>query len=386
MSATIEQLLYEEESSTLDFKEEQYPFDKAADVQKGELLKDILAFANAWRRSDAFILIGVEEVKGGKSRVIGISEHLDDARLQQFVNTKTQRPITFEYKGLLLEGRKIGVIRIPVQIRPIYLKKDYGGLKGKEVYIRRGSSTAVAEPDEIAKMGEAKQEIYKIEPEIKIEFAESEKRLRLGSDLEISITMLLVPKKEEIPDYEEKTFGYNYPRISIGGPNNDFYRELAEYYYWREICGPFAFYIENVSGSPALGVKVELSAPINERYGFLKKSEIPREPSRSYYPDFRGNMVAEQLIKPDTKITKAIDKWLIEIEIPRLQPRSSYCSTENVYFFSLENLTVNLEVAIYSDNLPVPIKSRLSIRTILLERPGDLSTLLRMYMETPNRS
>ena len=46
----IEQLLYENESSTLDFKEKQYLFYSADDNAKSELLKDILAFANAWRR------------------------------------------------------------------------------------------------------------------------------------------------------------------------------------------------------------------------------------------------------------------------------------------------------------------------------------------------
>jgi hypothetical protein len=33
----------------------------------------------AWRRTDAFISIGAEEVKGGRSRIRGITEHIDDA-------------------------------------------------------------------------------------------------------------------------------------------------------------------------------------------------------------------------------------------------------------------------------------------------------------------
>jgi predicted HTH transcriptional regulator len=67
----MEELLNEEEGSTLDFKLEQYPFQKASDEEKSELLKDILAFSNAWRRADAYILIGVQEVKGGRSIVKG---------------------------------------------------------------------------------------------------------------------------------------------------------------------------------------------------------------------------------------------------------------------------------------------------------------------------
>ena len=68
----FERLLFEEEGTTIDFKKEQYRFVKATDEEKSELLKDILGFANAWRRSATYILIGVEDVRGGKSNVVGI--------------------------------------------------------------------------------------------------------------------------------------------------------------------------------------------------------------------------------------------------------------------------------------------------------------------------
>jgi predicted HTH transcriptional regulator len=55
----LDALLSEDEGTALDFKRDQYPFEDATDEQKSEFLKDILAFANAWRRSNAYILIGV---------------------------------------------------------------------------------------------------------------------------------------------------------------------------------------------------------------------------------------------------------------------------------------------------------------------------------------
>jgi hypothetical protein len=69
--ALFEQLLSEEEGSALDFKREQYRFARATDEAKSEVLKDLLGFANAWRRSEAFILIGVEDVRGGRGNVVG---------------------------------------------------------------------------------------------------------------------------------------------------------------------------------------------------------------------------------------------------------------------------------------------------------------------------
>ena len=132
MDATVlEQLLYEGESATLDFKVAQYRFSQASEEEKSELLKDVIGFANAWRRSDAYILIGVREVKGGRSDVVGIpdSDQLDDHSLQQFINNLTNRPLRFHYEAFGFEGKKIGIIHIDDQVRPIYLKRDYGKLK-----------------------------------------------------------------------------------------------------------------------------------------------------------------------------------------------------------------------------------------------------------------
>ena len=86
------ELLYRGESESLDFKSEQYVFVGASEEAKAELLKDILAFANAWRNDPAYILIGVQETPSRKANATGISpaDHIDDATLQQFVNGKTK--------------------------------------------------------------------------------------------------------------------------------------------------------------------------------------------------------------------------------------------------------------------------------------------------------
>ena len=60
-----QQLCLEGESSHLDYKREQYVFVKAQDSEKEELLKDILAMANAFRSQVAYILIGVEQQQDG---------------------------------------------------------------------------------------------------------------------------------------------------------------------------------------------------------------------------------------------------------------------------------------------------------------------------------
>jgi hypothetical protein len=152
-TSLFESLLHEEEGTSLDFKRDQYSFVGSTDDIKSELLKDVLAFANAWRRTDAYILIGVEEVKGGRSKVRGVSQQLNDNDLQQFVNSKTQQPIGFSYEAFSSEGVPVGIIQVFVQDRPFFLKTQYGRVQANTVYLRRGSSTDIALPDEVALMG-----------------------------------------------------------------------------------------------------------------------------------------------------------------------------------------------------------------------------------------
>lgn len=157
LTDTIEALLWEDESTTLDFKAAQYPFAGATDDQKGEIIKDLLAFANAFRRDDAYILLGVHDQQGGRATITGVSNHLEDASLQQLVNKKTNRTLEFSYHALTIDSQQIGAIRIPRQLRPTYLKQDFGELQARTVYLRHGSSTSIASPEEIARMGADQQ-------------------------------------------------------------------------------------------------------------------------------------------------------------------------------------------------------------------------------------
>lgn len=153
IDSLIDTLLNQDEGVTLDFKEKQYEFHGATADKKSELLKDILSFANASRLTNAYILSGVREIKGHRAQVLGVSIHFDDAQLQQFVNSKLNRPLTFSYHTREFEGKMMDAIKIPIQNRPFYLRKKFGKLEANVVYIRRGTSTDVASCDEIASIG-----------------------------------------------------------------------------------------------------------------------------------------------------------------------------------------------------------------------------------------
>src|SRR5438132_916164 len=132
----LERLLHESECTYLDFKRDHYPFPSGNEEIKSELLKDILALANAEKQEDGYLLIGVEEVRGGRATVRGVTAHLNDHDLQQFASGKVNRPITLSYEVVPCDGVHIGVIHIPAQERFFFLKNDFGKLRRNLIYYR----------------------------------------------------------------------------------------------------------------------------------------------------------------------------------------------------------------------------------------------------------
>ena len=148
------------ESETVDFKREQYKFIKAANEDKSELLKDIISMANVRKSNSAYILIGIEELPNKEGRIVGVgeSELLEDADLHQFVNQKTNKRIPFSVYVVAsgIAGKDyVQVIEIAQcnHDRPFYLSKQFGGLRAEAVYMRDGTTTVIATPDQVKEMG-----------------------------------------------------------------------------------------------------------------------------------------------------------------------------------------------------------------------------------------
>jgi hypothetical protein len=352
----IEELLNEDESPSLDFKQMQYPFVRADDNQKSELLKDILAFANAWRRADAYILIGVEEVKGRRSKVVGIANHLDEASLQQFVNGKTNRPIDFSYHAFPFEGRQLGIIRIPVQERPFFLTEKYGRLAANTVYIRRGSSTDCADPDEVARMG-AKATVSRQVPVIELEFADVGEHARLGNSPTLELEILSLPDISQIPIAGRGTIVTSITEMV----NPDYYREFARYLLITRFLRPVGFALKNVGASVALNAKVEVIIPKKENLVVLDLSDYPDPPQYSGIPVGPvGNLRRALIDKNITTVSEREAGWEISAKIGSIQPKADAWS-EEFYVGSMTPCSIDLEALIYADNLPDPLTVPLTL-------------------------
>lgn len=356
----FERLLYEEESPTLDFKREQYRFSKASDDEKSELLKDILGFANAWRRSEAYILIGVEDVRGGRSNVLGLPAggHLDDHSLQQFVNNLTNRPIRFQYEAFGFEGKQVGVIRIEEETRPVYLRKDYGRLKKDAVYVRRGSSTdptKPATPDEIARMG------HRSEPqlaELVVEFAALERDDSLGTHASWDAERCEMPPAESIPDLRSPNTIHGIGFDPTNVVDNDYYRKLANHEFARRLLRPVRLVVRNAGQAAANSVRTELTVPAGARILVVYPSQLPRPPKRGM--DLFRNAAALRNIpaafrhpRGDVTIDRNDERIRIEIDCGSLQPGRRVWS--DLFYIGIgASGTISLAGQVFADNLPQP--------------------------------
>lgn len=288
----LEQLLYEEEGATLDFKRDQYAFQKASDEEKSELLKDIVGFANAWRRSDALILIGVKEVRGSRSIVHGVSEHLDDHSLQQFVNNVLNRPLQFCYEAREIDGKSVGVIRINSQRRPFYLKRDYGKLQKDKVYVRRGSSTSIDKPadlDEVASMGNDAAADLGTQASFDISLADPDKDQRMESPLEVTSEYVRPPKEDDIAAYVDKPHTikgigrtFEIPAISPldNLPNEDYYLEVARHHWFQRLFMSVRAEVKNTSTITANDVIAEIKSGDASGFYLADYSCVPESPKR----------------------------------------------------------------------------------------------------------
>jgi hypothetical protein len=352
----FEELLNEDEGTSLDFKREQYQFAGADNQTKAELLKDILAFANAWRRTDAYILIGVEEVKGGKSKVLGIIDHLNDNDLQQFVNEKSQRPLAFSYQTLVHPEGQIGIIHIPVQQRPFYLKADFGGLKKDTVYLRRGSSTAIATLDEVAQMGVPSDRSVD-QPSISVEFFDPVYGNPLGTEISICSTHLIYDLAKMLPPLPMFNFG--------GNPNYE--EEMAAYKRTVEFLKAVKLKVTN---GPTLAENVLLIIEVPKMAHLVITDSIPSEPSRTSLVNISA-LSTRHLKVSSYEVENKPAYWNISVNCGTLRPRASIIPRGCFYVGSHFERDVTLSGLIFGNNITNPIQVDLKMSFTVQQRNLD---------------
>jgi hypothetical protein len=239
-----------------------------------------MAMANAYRSGSGYILIGFKDLTPHPAEVVGIaaSDHIDDATLQQFVRSKIDPLLEFQYEERLFNGKHIAVITIPKQPRPFAPKQDFGKLKKNVALVRRGSSTDEASMSEIAKMTLADAGSSKTaRVDLHIETEEN-------NPLPAHLTLRFL-KFEELPDYKEDNWidmGHGLlarmPNMRL--VNCDFYRDAADYHATLNRLVLVRLSLTNQSDFALGEVKLELtcSVPHGEGIRLLRSDDLPDEP------------------------------------------------------------------------------------------------------------
>lgn len=278
------ELLFDSESSRLDFKRDPYPFVDASDEQKSALLKDLLAFANAWRSETAYIVIGVEHRAGEDPDRVGVdpSAHVDEASLQQFVASKTVPPLKFTYYPFTYEGKQFGIFEIPRQSRPVVAKRRYGRVGKEVVYFRRGSGCAEATPGEIAQMGrDDAAAATNMGPRLELVFADAPLKRIIGTYVAHAVVLHVPHRNQDYPDEVEEQQGALDFGSMIWEINRAYWRTLATYVRERRRFAAVGFAVHNVSAAPAQDVKVVLTCDARG-VEFRDVDDLPDRPRHSW--------------------------------------------------------------------------------------------------------
>ncbi|APC19651.1 hypothetical protein BLL42_28520 (plasmid) [Pseudomonas frederiksbergensis] len=166
--------------------------------------------------------------------------------------------MVFSYRAVMYKDRSLGLYTIEVQERPIYAKKKYGIVDKDIVYVRYGSSTAIADPTQIAKMGamEAMRGATG-EPLLAVEITNIEGQTPLNSGISFAYTHLML---EEYPDYTDGTHGYL--KLNNILVNRNYYRDLALYHQVQK--GSFGFRLSLVNRGTATAHSVRVHLCLNQ--------------------------------------------------------------------------------------------------------------------------
>lgn len=372
--ALVEKLLYIGEGAAIDYKLQQYNLEKSDNKKKSAFIKDILAFANAWRSETAYIIIGIRD---GSKEIVGLDKEIDESRFQQLVNEKEiNSPIVFSYRTLEYQGTKLGLFEIPVQERPFYLRKDFGDIKANTVYVRRGSSTAIANPTEIAKMGKEYSNTSK--PNLIIRLISLDQESLIMDSLKKEFIKYTYDVND-IDDYIVNANSSTMFHISrLTDTNIDYYREIAKYIkeYFYHIG--FKIEIEKKGNTFADDVKIiMIFNDMSDDFRLVEENEFLETPSKSNksLPTVLKNM---RIYNKNLQIENEGNYKKSTFLIKKVHAGESVFS-ENLFLLYPPETLKEVKVFIYANQLDAPIEHTIPIVFKVDERKLTMENVKKTF-------
>lgn len=303
------------------------------------------------------------------AEVVGITNHLDDASLQQFVGEKVSPHLEFSYEEHLYQGKTVGVIAIPKQQRPFFLEKAFGKLQANLVYVRRGSSAAPADPPEIVRMGKADVGHGRADFELAVLTRENTK-------LPASFTRSFPKFKGRMPDYEsEEGARTRLFATSMFADNSAYFREYAGYARRHLAAIEVKFTLKNRSASRLSNAKLEVEVhpaggvPMKLMQGRRLPGLPEQQVSRIHglaQPAVQANVEADDGMTIDG--SGAVP--LCSVRFGSLLPGEEGRSPDTLAILPEGPGLIRLSLRVLAEELPRPVVSE-----HLLEVAGDVCTV-----------
>ncbi|WP_338652678.1 ATP-binding protein [Sporosarcina psychrophila] len=368
----------ETESITLDFKKEVYGRPK-----KQEFIKDVAAFANAIT-SDTYryIVIGVKETNGEKEFVGVNREDFDDvASYQQIIdqNIEPNIPLTLDFPSI--QDKTIAIFKIGPCINPPYvLKRDTDKYKQGLIFIRKGTTTRLANRQDLDIMFQGRQKVSSRDIRVglnknidsSIEFSAlsqeevdeipSRSRERhIIEELKYRKSPMYRPELrfysnhfslEEIPVHQQSDAQLQESLKKI--PKN--YRDEDGYYLFEQKGSFFNLYVFNEGSETLRNCKVTLTVP--RQHGLLIANKIHPQ---FKYQDIYGNYGSDYPYVEKTETSYTITE---NIEIIRHKQITSLFDEDIRLALKPEIIgdKIPIQYEIHAENLPDVITGELEIR------------------------
>jgi len=294
MSILISELIeFHNECEYLDFKREEYN-----EQNKANLIKDVLAFANADTEHDRFIIMGVEKTDG-KVLLNTVSAKYDSANIQQYVLDNITPELDISYFSYEHQGSELLVLKISDPVSQPYMTSKHVSfksgkilLKENECWIRKGSFQRTASRSDLDRMFKrtSKKESAK---KVKVTFGD-------GSGI-LNAAPKFVEQTKNFrlrPDSRTRESGLFIPDISAFSAFG--YNEVNESF----IC--FEINVHNVALASIEEYKLlfEFSSPVQ----YLSRTNVvkthsPQILSNRYVPTtFLSNESSSGVLEPKSKI------------------------------------------------------------------------------------
>jgi len=82
------------------------------------------------------------------------------------------------------------------------------------------------------------------------------------------------------------------------------------------------------------------------------------------------------------EIQKLEDFYRIEVIFEKVQPKQTVFCTENIFIAANDSFEMEIDVTIYADNIPEPIKKKLEISCNVTKEETTLEALLEFHEQT----